>query len=119
MAQQEKNATETLSAPGEGGGVITSPKGKKKDKPAPAKAPPAAMPLWKVLLHNDDKNEMVFVVQTIIELTHLNQHDAKERMLEAHKNGVSLLLVTSKERAELYVEQFHSKGLVVTIEPDN
>ena len=28
-----------------------------------------------------------------------------------------MLLVTHKERAELYQEQFESKGLTVTIEP--
>ena len=31
--------------------------------------------------------------------------------------GVALLLVTHKERAELYADQFQSKGLTVTIEP--
>jgi ATP-dependent Clp protease adaptor protein ClpS len=32
-------------------------------------------------------------------------------------SGVALVLVTHKERAELYVEQFASKRLTVTIEP--
>jgi ATP-dependent Clp protease adapter protein ClpS len=36
---------------------------------------------------------------------------------EAHNTGVALLLVTHKERAELYVDQFKSKSLTVTIEP--
>ena len=38
-------------------------------------------------------------------------------MKEAHETGIALLLVTHKERAELYQEQFQSKGLTVTIEP--
>ena len=39
------------------------------------------------------------------------------RTVEANQSGLSLLLVTHKERAELYQEQFQSKGLTVTIEP--
>ena len=76
------------------------------------------LPQWKVLLHNDDKNEMMFVVVTVMELTHLNEQDAVQRTLEAHKTGVALLLVTHKELAELYQDQFQSKGLTVTIEPE-
>ena len=40
-----------------------------------------------------------------------------ELLLEmAHNTGLALLLTTHRERAELYVEQFHSKKLTVTIE---
>jgi ATP-dependent Clp protease adaptor protein ClpS len=120
VAEQEKNATEAAPASSDSSGTaVAKPKGKTKHKAAPAKKPPTTLPMWKVLLHNDDKNDMVFVVMTIVELTPLNQHDAKDRMLEAHKNGVALLLITHKERAELYKDQFQSKGLAVTIEPDN
>ena len=38
-------------------------------------------------------------------------------MLTAHSNGVALVLVTHKERAELYKDQFASKQLLATIEP--
>jgi len=69
-----------------------------------------------VLLHNDNKNDIEFVVVTIMSLTPLNQEDAVQRTLEAHKSGVALLLTTHKERAELYKDQFESKGLTVTIE---
>ncbi|HEX4054166.1 MAG TPA: ATP-dependent Clp protease adaptor ClpS [Tepidisphaeraceae bacterium] len=118
MSEPEKHGTETLPSSADS---ATKPKPKKKSKsaPNPAKKPPATLPKWKVLLHNDDNNDMIFVVMTIVELTPLNQHDAKDRMLEAHKNGVALLLVTHKERAELYKDQFQSKGLLVSIEPEN
>lgn len=92
-----------------------------KSKPtrrrAPKRKPPQQLPPWKVLLHNDDKNDMEFVVHAIVELTPLNVDSAVTRMLEAHKSGVALLLTTHKERAELYEDQFKSKGLTVTIEP--
>jgi ATP-dependent Clp protease adaptor protein ClpS len=75
------------------------------------------LPPYKVLLHNDDVHDMEFVVRTIMELTLLPKPDATTRMLEAHYNGVALLLMTHKERAELYAEQFASRGLTATIEP--
>jgi ATP-dependent Clp protease adapter protein ClpS len=87
-------------------------------KPVPKRPPSKPLPPWKVLLHNDDVNEMPFVVMTIIELTPLKEPEAILRTTEAHRTGVALLLVTHKERAELYKDQFESKGLTVSIEPD-
>ena len=77
------------------------------------------LPPFKVLLHNDDHSDMLDVVKAIVELTPLKKESAVQRMLEAHARGVSLLLTTHKERAELYREQFHSKRLTVSIEPGN
>jgi ATP-dependent Clp protease adaptor protein ClpS len=92
-------------------------KPKRAPKTAPKNKPPQMLPPWKVLLHNDDKNDMPHVIHTIMELTTLKEQDAKLRTIEAHETGVALLLTTHKERAELYKDQFESKGLVVTIEP--
>jgi ATP-dependent Clp protease adaptor protein ClpS len=75
-------------------------------------------PPYKVLLHNDDVNDMVYVVETICKLTPLTVEQAYEKMMEAHRKGLALLLVCHRERAELYQEQFQSCRLVVTIEPD-
>ncbi|HEY3244758.1 MAG TPA: ATP-dependent Clp protease adaptor ClpS [Phycisphaerae bacterium] len=87
-------------------------------KPAkrPLKVPPKPLPPFKVLLHNDDVNEIEHVIRSIVKLTPLNSEDAVLKTLEAHHSGVALLLVTHKERAELYVDQFASLSLTVTIE---
>ena len=77
------------------------------------------LPPWKVLLHNDDVNDMLYVTQTITDLTTLGRREAVERMLEAHNRGLALLLVTHREHAELLSEQFTSKHVTVTIEPDH
>ncbi len=82
-------------------------------KPKPRKLPP-----FKVILHNDDENEMVHVIQAIRHLTPLSRTEAMQKTLEADMTGCSLLLVTHRERAELYVEQFASYSLTVTAEPD-
>jgi ATP-dependent Clp protease adaptor protein ClpS len=128
MAEQDKpqNAGEgdtsllpAQSSKSEGDGSSTATvKPKRAPKRVPKKKPPGILPPWKVLLHNDDKNSRPFVTMTIVELTPLNEQEAELRMLEADKTGVALILVTHKERAELYKDQFESKGLTVTIEPD-
>ena len=124
MAEKEKqqDSSETpTDGPGKGGGgggsaaAVAKPKTSRKT--SPKKKPPQPLPPWKVLLHNDDKNSFEHVIITIIELTPLNEDAAVQRTFEAHKTGVALLLTTHKERAELYKEQFESKGLTVTIEP--
>ena len=111
---RQKDAGEPGKDPAAGS---TATKPKRARKPSPRKRPPQALPPWKVLLHNDDKNTVDYVVSTITQLTALNEQDATQRTVEADKTGVALLLTTHKERAELYQEQFTSKGLVVTIEP--
>jgi ATP-dependent Clp protease adaptor protein ClpS len=109
MSDREKSVQRPASA--------AAVKPKKKSKPAPQKTPPRMLPPWKVLLHNDDGNTREYVVKTIVEVAHLTEQDALLRMKEADKTGVALLLTTHKERAELYKDQFASKGLTVTIEP--
>lgn len=76
------------------------------------------LPPYKVILHNDDVNTFEHVILTILRLTPLKPPEAVARTIEAHETGQSLLLVTTQERAELYVEQFASFGLTVTAEPD-
>ncbi len=76
------------------------------------------LPPFRVILHNDDHNTFEHVILSILRLTPLNEAEAVKRTLEAHETGAALLLVTHKERAELYVEQFASCHLTVTCEPE-
>jgi len=87
-------------------------------KPVPSRVVPKQLPPFKVLLHNDDVNTFEHVIHSILQLTKLTVEDAVIRTLEAHETGVALLLVTHRERAELYLEQFASLKLTITIEPD-
>ena len=117
MAEKKKPQQSQQSKDSPAKGATATAKPKRASKTSPKRSPPQMLPPWKVLLHNDDKNEVGFVVRTIVELTTLNEHDAKERTDEANETGVALLLTTHKERAELYKDQFESKGLTVSIEP--
>jgi ATP-dependent Clp protease adaptor protein ClpS len=114
MPKEKDEKTQPTPTDGSGAAVA-----KPTQKRQPKRKPPQPLPPWKVLLHNDDKNDILFVVKTITELTPLNEQDAKLRTVEANDTGVALLLTTHKERAELYQEQFQSKGLIVTVEPAN
>ena len=90
---------------------------------APVKRPrspsrkPRQLPLYRVLLHNDEVNTFEHVIASILRITTLTPEEAVMRTLEADENGVSLLLITHLELAELYRDQFTSTGITVTIEP--
>jgi ATP-dependent Clp protease adaptor protein ClpS len=75
------------------------------------------LPRFRVILQaSDAATNMMHVIRTIMELTRLCRAEATHKMWQAHHLGRSLLIITYKERAELYVEQFRAKGLEVTIE---
>lgn len=78
--------------------------------------PSQAMPQWAVRLHNDNKNDMVFVVTALVQLVRLPAKDATERTLEAHNHGSAIVFQTHREHAELIQDQLQSKGLSATIE---
>src|SRR5262249_49235706 len=75
------------------------------------------LPRFKVILLRDSINDLMFIVRTVMELTRLCRAEATHKMWEAHHCGQSVLLVTYRERAELYVEQFPSRNLATTLEP--
>lgn len=76
------------------------------------------LPPFRVLLHNDPVSDFDHVIDTLVDLTPLDPAKAEAVTMEAHESGVALVLVTHRERAELYVDQFKSKLLTVTIEPE-
>jgi hypothetical protein len=57
------------------------------------------------------------VVRTIMELTRLCRAEATHKMWEAYHGGQSVLLVTYRERGELFAEQFAERGVTVSLEP--
>ncbi len=87
-------------------------------RPAPPKRDPRMLPPCKVLLHNDDVNTFEHVIRSIVRLTPIREDDAVVKAIEAHETGLTLLLVTHRERAELYLDQFASLNITVTLETD-
>lgn len=76
------------------------------------------MPMYRVLLHNDDVNDMEHVVYSLHCVFGCPMQEAISIMLEAHTAGVALCRVEPLERAELHMEQLQSYGLSATIEPE-
>ena len=76
-------------------------------------------PRYRVLLHNDDFNSMEYVVQALIKtVPSLTQPQAVNIMMEAHANGIALVITCALEHAEFYCENLKNQGLTSTIEPD-
>jgi ATP-dependent Clp protease adaptor protein ClpS len=87
------------------------------DRPSTATTRKLA-PRYRVLLHNDDYNSMEHVVASLMEVVNgMTQPQAVDIMMEAHTNGIALVITCVQEHAEFYCEGLRSKGLTSTIEP--
>jgi ATP-dependent Clp protease adaptor protein ClpS len=75
------------------------------------------LPRYKLILHRNPSLDLMFVIRSVMELMRFPRAEATHKMWEAHHDGRSILLTTWLERAELYVEQFASRGLDTSIEP--
>jgi ATP-dependent Clp protease adaptor protein ClpS len=77
------------------------------------------LPPYRVILFNDDYNEMDYVVFALLHsVSSLTQQEAEQIMLTAHLTGNAIVIVCPKETAEYYQERLLSYGLTATIEPD-
>jgi ATP-dependent Clp protease adaptor protein ClpS len=77
----------------------------------------AILPPYTVVLHNDDVNEMLYVVHSLLVcIPELDAGRASEIMIEAHLNGKAAVITCPLERAELYRDRLQSRGLTATIE---
>ncbi len=77
-------------------------------------------PLYRVLLHNDEYNSMEHVVQVLMKtVPSITQPQAISIMMEAHTNGIALVITCAQEHAEFYCETLKQHGLTSTIEPED
>lgn len=75
------------------------------------------LPPYSVMLHNDDHNDMAYVVHAIMVcVPEVELEQAVFIMMEAHENGRAHVITCPLERAELYRDRLESKGLTATIE---
>jgi len=102
--------------------AATKPPETREETESPARtkeAPPKTdrLPPFLVLLHNDDVNDMLEVVDALSDLTPLKRARAVEVMFTAHRRGRALVLITHRELAEHYRDRLRSRSLTVTIQP--
>jgi ATP-dependent Clp protease adaptor protein ClpS len=77
------------------------------------------LPPYRVVIYDDDYNEMMYVVFVLLHsINHLSQAEAERIMLTAHLTGSATAAVCPKEIAEFYQERLLSYGLTATIEPE-
>ncbi len=101
MKETDKNVDPAVGA--------TSPKVKpEKDVGEKQKVKPRHAPMYRVLIHNDDKTPMVFVISVVCRIFGKNGQVATKIMLTAHNAGVALVDVLPLEEAEFRVERAHA-----------
>ncbi len=77
------------------------------------------LPPYKVIVHDDDYNEMNYVVFALLHSVNtLTVQEAEHIMLTAHLTGKAVVIVCPREVAEYYQERLLSYNLTATIEPD-
>ncbi len=77
------------------------------------------LPPYKVVLFDDDYNEMNYVVFALLHaVNNLTTQEAEQIMLAAHLTGSAIVIICPKEIAEYYQERLLSYSLTATIEPD-
>lgn len=83
------------------------------------------VPLYRVLIHNDEVTPMEFVVSILLGRSfRKTTQQAMAIMLEAHNKGVALIEVVPLEIGELHVDQTHSQArargypLTLSLEPE-
>jgi len=76
------------------------------------------IPLYKVVLHNDDVNSMEHVVKVLMQVFKFDRTTCEKIMLEAHRSGMALCSVEPFEQAELHRDQLISFSLTATIEKE-
>lgn len=77
------------------------------------------LPPYKVIVHNDDYNEMNYVIFALMQAVNtLTAPEAERIMLTAHIMGRAIVTVCPKEVAEYYQERLSGYNLTASIEPD-
>jgi ATP-dependent Clp protease adaptor protein ClpS len=78
----------------------------------------AHIPLYRVLLHNDDRNSMDHVTRVLMRVFRFEPLECERIMLEAHQKGCGLCTIEPLEQAEHHRDQLISFSLIATIEKE-
>lgn len=63
--------------------------------------------LFRVLMHNDDRTTMDFVVDILCRVFNKSQEDAYDIMMRVHTNGIGVCGVYPREIAETRIARVH------------
>lgn len=96
---------------------MSAPQSDRPNRPSTNRPTPRGLSKYRLVLVSDRNRDLMHLVRSIMELTRFPREEAVHKMWLAHHSGRSILLQTHLERAELYVEQFASRGVSLLIEP--
>ena len=90
-----------------GGSTVT----KKEEKQVVALDGP-----WNVLVFNDPVNLMAYVSKVFQKVLGCGRTQAEELMMTVHTSGRAVVWTGEREKAELYVQQFHQHQLQASLQ---
>ena len=64
-------------------------------------------PLYRILIHTDDVTPMDFVTHILVSIFFLGYPEAVNIMLDAHRNGMSVVQILPKAEAEKRINKDH------------
>ena len=73
-------------------------------------------PKYNVVLHNDDVNDMYYVVFMLNKVLGMSAETAHTHMIEAHETGRSILITCELEHAEFYKQGLNDGGITASIQ---
>ena len=68
------------------------------------------IPMYEIIMWDDDLTTMEFVVNTLTELFGKSLDEAKGLMMEIHNNGNGIVAIMPLEQAEFKVDQVHTRA---------
>lgn len=71
---------------------------------------------WKVVVHDDPINLMVYVTHVFMQVFGYAKVRAEKHMLEVHRQGRSVLWTGTREKAEVYAMKLRASQLNTTLE---
>ena len=94
--------------------------GQPQISPAPrAETELAVEGVWRVVVLNDPVNLMSYVVMVFKKVFGFDESTARQKMLEVHEQGRSIVWSGLREKAEAYVFTLHQWHLTAVLEPDH
>lgn len=91
-------------------GNLLGKKEGEQDKPTPDEPP-----MWAVILHNDHTTFPPFVVEVLSEAFKIEGEAATQIMLQAHRSGQAVVIITTKDRADTMIDL--ARGMISKAQP--
>ena len=89
---------------------VAVPEPEKKKKQKPKRKPPRQMPMYHVILWNDNDHSYDYVIEMMRKLFGYTRERGYQIAKEVDKSGKSICVTTTLEHAELKRDQIHAFG---------